>query len=144
MFEWQTTNRRRVQSTDETEMTDEELTYKLLSGEIVKNEIGTYYFIAPGNWFDGNGYSISEKLHREDGPAIELYDGSKFWWLNGNLHREDGPAIEYGNGTKEWWAGGKRHRTDGPAVERFDGSKRWYLNYEEFTEKEFNQRVKSK
>ena len=124
-------------------MTDEDLTYKLLTGEIVKNHEGTFYFSQPGNWIDGK-YLIWAKLHRIDGPAIDLYDGSKEWWLNGNPHRLDGPAVEYGNGTKEWWQYGKLHRTDGPAVERFDGSKRWYLNYEEFTEEEFNQIIKQK
>lgn len=32
--------------------------------------------------------------HREDGPAVEYADGSKYWYQNGELHREDGPAIE--------------------------------------------------
>lgn len=45
--------------------------------------------------------------HREDGPAVELYDGSKSWYLNGSLHREDGPAVEYANGRKSWWLNGK-------------------------------------
>jgi len=30
------------------------------------------------------------KLHREDGPAVELDNGDKSWWVNGKLHREDG------------------------------------------------------
>ena len=38
----------------------------------------------------------NDKCHREDGPAIEGANGSKYWYLNGKLHREDGPAIEYG------------------------------------------------
>jgi len=25
---------------------------------------------------------LNDKLHREDGPAIEYADGSKYWWLN--------------------------------------------------------------
>ena len=29
-------------------------------------------------------------------------EGSKYWFLNGKLHREDGPAIEDSNDTK-WW-----------------------------------------
>jgi hypothetical protein len=58
---------------------------------------------------DDNGtkyWYFNDKLHREDGPAIEYPDGSKFWYLNGNLHREDGPAIEDVNGSKEWWLNG--------------------------------------
>ena len=23
------------------------------------------------------------QFHREDGPAIELYNGEKYWWING-------------------------------------------------------------
>ena len=35
-----------------------------------------------------------DQLHREDGPAVELPEGTRFWFLNGKLHREDGPAVE--------------------------------------------------
>ena len=48
-------------------------------------------------------------LHRDDGPAIESYNGTKEWWINGKLHRDDGPAIESYNGTKEWWIKGKEY-----------------------------------
>jgi hypothetical protein len=50
--------------------------------------------------------------HREDGPAIEWNDGSKYWFINGKYHREDGPAIEYPNGNKEWWINGLRYLED--------------------------------
>ena len=102
-------------------MTEEEFTYKLLTGEVVKNHKGIFYFIEPGNWIHSDGFPLMEKLHREDGPAIELANGSKFWFLNGEYHREDGPAVEGS-----------------------DGSKYWYLNGISLTKKEFNQRVKSK
>ena len=39
---------------------------------------------------------LNDKLHREDGPAMEGADGNKFWHLNGKLHREDGPAMRMG------------------------------------------------
>ena len=42
-------------------------------------------------------------FHRIDGPAIELSDGYKAWYVNGKRHRLDGPAIEYANGTKAWY-----------------------------------------
>jgi len=77
-------------------------------------------------------------LHREDGPAVEYADGSKYWWLNGERHREDGPAIEWADGSKYWWLNGKRHREDGPACEFANGTKSWYLNGEELTKEEFN------
>ena len=34
--------------------------------------------------------------------------GSKRWYLNDKLHREDGPAIEWADGDKEWWLNGKQ------------------------------------
>jgi hypothetical protein len=49
----------------------------------------------------------TQKLHREDGPALENINKGKFWYLNGELHREDGPAMEFVNGAKEWWLNGK-------------------------------------
>ncbi len=49
--------------------------------------------------------------------------GTKYWYLNDKLHREDGPAVEGTGGYKEWWLNGKLHRTDGPAVEGTDGNK---------------------
>ena len=56
----------------------------------------------------------NDKLHREDGPAIEYVDGSKEWWVNGKLHREDGPAREWDDGTKEWWLNDKHVYDLGP------------------------------
>ena len=48
-------------------------------------------------------YNENNKYHREDGPAIEWSDGTKFWFKNGLYHREDGPAEEYKNGNKRYW-----------------------------------------
>jgi len=81
-----------------------------------------------------DGYGIKHwcnaagKHHRTDGPALELANGTKEWWVDGKLHRTDGPAVEHADGHKEWYLNGKLHRTDGPTVERTDGSKAWYLN----------------
>jgi hypothetical protein len=57
-------------------------------------------------------------LHREDGPAIEGYDGYKAWYINGKRHREDGPAVEYA------WSG-----------------RSWYLNDEYLSKQEFLKRT---
>jgi hypothetical protein len=82
-------------------------------------------------------------LHREDGPAVECEDGTKYWYINGKRHREDGPAVEHADGDKFWFLDGKRHRTDGPAVEYADGDKFWLINGHDLTEEEFNARKNS-
>ena len=86
-------------------------------------------------------WRMNGKLHREDGPAVELADGAKYWYIDGNLHREDGPAIEYANGTKYWFLHGKRHREDGPACEYVDGNKFWYLHGVVIAEADFFKRL---
>ena len=91
----------------------------------------------------GNKYwYLNGKLHREDGPAIEYANGGERWYMNGQLHREDGPAIEYANGGERWYMNGQLHREDGPAIEYTNGSKRWFLNDIEYTEAEFNAKMK--
>ena len=122
--------------------------YKLIN--TLKSLIGCGYYYNIDNNADIRWYKNS-KLHREDGPAIELYNGHKEWWLNdkrhringhaveytngqkswfinGKLHRQDGPAMEYANGDKIWYKNGLLHREDGPAVERIDGTKMWFVN----------------
>lgn len=100
-------------------------------GDIIKktNDEGTFY------------YKENEKgqlvYHREDGPAIEKEDGTKYWYINGKHHREDGPAIEFENGTKYWYRNGVIHRLDGPAVEFANGNKEWWINGRSLTEENF-------
>jgi hypothetical protein len=84
---------------------------------------------------------INNKLHREDGPAVECADGYKAWYINGKLHRENGPAAEYADGDKWWYINGKLHRENGPAAEYADGDKWWYINDVELTEEQFNNRT---
>jgi hypothetical protein len=72
---------------------------------------------------------------------VKVYDdGDKYWYLNNKLHREDGPAVEYASGEKNWCLNGKRHREDGPAVE-CASYKLWYLNGTNYTEQEFNEKM---
>lgn len=52
-------------------------------------------------WHDEDGL-----LHREDGPAVIMQNGTKYWYRRGYLHREDGPAI----------------------INVFGESPQWYLN----------------
>ena len=69
---------------------------------------------------------------------LERINGTKSWFLNDKLHREDGPAVEHSDGNKEWWLDGKRHREDGPAIEHANGYKAWWLDGKQLTEEEFN------
>ena len=63
-------------------------------------------------------------------------NGDKFWYLNGKCHREDGPAVEWFDGHKQWYLNDERHREDGPAVELSNGDKEWYLNGRYLTQAE--------
>ena len=58
-------------------------------------------------------------------------------------HRIHGPAVITSSGHRYWYLDGKRHRVHGPALEHPDGLKRWYLNGWRFSEKEWNERIKS-
>jgi len=74
-------------------------------------------------------------------------DGNKYWYLNDRLHREDGPAIEFINGHKEWHFCGELHRLDGPAIKYASGDKCWfvhgkYINCD--SQKEFERLIKLK
>ena len=69
-------------------------------------------------------------------------NGDKFWYLGDKLHREDGPAIEHVSGYKAWWLNGKLHREDGPAVGHVNGDKSWFLNGKEVTEQDVMKPVK--
>ena len=66
-------------------------------------------------------------LHRTDGPALILGDGTESWYFDGELHRTDGPAVSthYGD---SWFEHGRRHRTDGPAIIGSLGQMRWYVD----------------
>jgi hypothetical protein len=66
------------------------------------------------------------EYHREDGPAIEMATGSKFWYVDGLFHREDGPAVEDLT-NRLWYIRGKLHREDGPAIES-SSFRKWYIN----------------
>jgi len=36
-------------------------------------------------------------------------NGKKKWYSKGKLHREDGPAIELPDGTKQWYLNGVKY-----------------------------------
>jgi hypothetical protein len=81
-------------------------------------------------YFDGGvQYWIHGKLHREDGPAIITADGLLEWYKNGEIHRDDGPAFEDPKvGLKMWYRNGILHRENGPAIERSDNVEEWFFN----------------
>jgi hypothetical protein len=68
--------------------------------------------------------------------------GTKRWYLNGiELHREDGPAVERADGSKYWLLNNKRHRIDGPAFDLSGGDKYWFLDDKEYSEEEWFQQL---
>lgn len=87
---------------------------------------GPAYIYEVDNKILSQAWYKNNKLHRENGPAIEYSDGNKSWYKNNRLHREDGPAIEYKDGSKHWYYNNLIHRDDGPAIEWADGNKQWW------------------
>jgi hypothetical protein len=55
-------------------------------------------------------------LHREDGPAVTLSNGTEVWYQTGLKHRVGGPAVVRKDGYQAWYQHGIRHRIDGPAI----------------------------
>ncbi len=93
------------------------------------------------NYYGDYHWLLNGRQHRDDGPAIEWANGTKFWFLNGKQHRENGHAVEYSNGEKCWFLNGQRHRDDGPAAISFNGTKEWWLNNEQLTQEEWFSRL---
>lgn len=52
---------------------------------------------------NGANWYLNNEQHRENGPAIECVNGSKFWFKHDKLHRENGPAVILSDGTEEYW-----------------------------------------
>ena len=103
-----------------------------MKSKLIINVFGTKEWILP------NG-----SVHREDGPAVEHTNGTKYWYIDNELHREDGPACEYSGGGKWWYLNGQLHREDGPACEYTNGYKAWWLNGIEYTEQEYKLKIRS-
>ncbi len=69
---------------------------------------------------------MNGELHRENGPAVIMANGTRVWCRNGERHREDGPAIVRADGTQIWYRDGQLHREDGPAIVWADGSEEYW------------------
>lgn len=79
--------------------------------------------------------------HREDGPAHEILNNIKSWWVDGKRHRLDGPAtIDY-NGNESWWVNGKLHKLNGPALKLQSGLY-WYIDSKRYSKKKFVKLIK--
>lgn len=81
-----------------------------LSGELILSKAQIMLIQEPIAYVDEMG-----QFHREDGPAIEYPNGTKYWFCHGKRHRVGGPAVEYHYGDKSWYQNGLLHREDGPA-----------------------------
>lgn len=46
--------------------------------------------------------------NKEKQYTVNVDDEKMVWKLNGVIHRDDGPAVEYFDGTKEWYDNGER------------------------------------
>jgi hypothetical protein len=57
-------------------------TAMLLSGQMVRNEYGTFYFDQPGVWVDKDGWPDYTRLHRIDGTAVIYSTGQQQWYIN--------------------------------------------------------------
>ena len=74
---------------------------------------------------------------------VDRHGTRRYYNGAGVLHRNGGPAIEYFDGSKRWYQNNRLHRTDGPAaVVDSNGHVEWYINGVEMSEADFNQRVK--
>lgn len=61
-------------------------------------------------------------LHRIDGPAL-INKRGKFWYLHGSRHREDGPAVEYSNGSRFWYLDNYQYRNEEEFLEEIQARK---------------------
>jgi len=53
-----------------------------------------------------NYLNLSEKV-KNNGSFCVFYElGGKDYYVNGKKHRENGPAVEYYNGIKDWYLNG--------------------------------------
>ena len=92
-----------------------------------------------------------DKIHREDGPAIEYNNGCKEWWFNGNQTLEAN-IYEFTSAsgryvledkTIMYFKEGLAHNENGPAIEGED-FKEWWINGKKLTEQEFKEYIVKK
>lgn len=90
-------------------------------------------------------YYVNDKLHREDGPAIEWWTGSIEWYKDGILHREGGPAEDHVIWDK-WFYNGELHRIDGSALNlHYANEYHWFYHGKSIdcsSQEEFERKIK--
>lgn len=70
-------------------------------------------------------YDDADIIHRTNGPAIILLNGTHLWFDKGKTHRVDGPATFNPCGIYGWRILDKSHRVNGPAWDYPNGKKLW-------------------
>ncbi len=99
--------------------------------ECVIDKNGDKYYVLKNSNLD-----LSDKNIKEVNDDLKELN-SKFYYKGKLIHREDGPAIDLDNGTKVWYKNGLKHREDGPAIEWKNGDKYYYINGTEISKKNF-------
>lgn len=73
----------------------------------------------------------SRKRFQEAGGVVELFETGDLlerWTLDQKKHRDDGPAVVYRDGYQEWYQRGVLHRTEGPAIVDQFGREKFFVN----------------
>lgn len=99
---------------------------------IIKGERSIYYKvnnITYNNHDDGFAYwSINDKTHKLDGPAIIYSNGTKIYYQYGKIHNLYGPAMIHSEGIVKYYVNGKKHRENGPAIIGLKGYYEYWLD----------------
>ena len=99
-------------------------TLRLISLEMVSAEIR----VGGDIYWRENTFSQIGRWHRDDGPAIELNNGSTFCFLHGLTHNANGPAINWGSN---------------PPTPFHPDKKEFWIFDKKYTEKEYWKKVKN-
>ena len=62
-------------------------------------------------WDNSIRYYKNGEVHKEDGPAIILKNGTKYWVINSKIHNEISHAYEDSK-CKSWWYNNIRYGYD--------------------------------
>ena len=68
---------------------------------------------------------IKAQLDGQDGRVEKPF--GTVWYKNNKIHREDGPAIEANNGNKSWLQNGILHNLNGPSMIQSDGTTKYHI-----------------